>query len=110
MTDNPARVIDLPVDAFADLAEGYFHLITNFDHGWSLGLIFADGARRADEDLAIRNEQAGVPILWLNDDELYALVIGPATLPCRGERYLITVENVEDLDELLAERQANSED
>lgn len=107
-TTPPVRTLSLPVDLLADLFDGYLCLFTNFEEGWSVGLIYDEGAREEDANLALRTERSGVPIIWLDDIELQILA-GPQPADLRGHsgvRYLITVEDVEDLVDLLDERQA----
>lgn len=106
MTTTPARTIEMPADALADLYRGHLQIQVGLDHHWSLGLIFADGALEPDALLAEKMQTAGVGILWLHEEHLHQLATGePTELTCTGQRYLITVEDVEQLDELLEDEE-----
>lgn len=101
------RCIDLPAFAFADLIEGYLHLITNFDEGWSVGLIRTpDAALAHDNALAESMALQGLPLLRLSTGPMVGLSNGRYTsdVDDQGARYVIVVQDVEQLDELLEER------
>jgi hypothetical protein len=101
----------MPVDALADLCEGDLQVIAHLEEGWGLGLIFVEAAREKDLDDAQWIEDTGTPVLWLHEDQLRRLASGqPAELFCQGERYLIAVEDVEDLEALLQERREMADD
>jgi len=98
------RLIALPSDAIDDLGEGYLHVLTNFDEGWSVGLLSDAHGNAEDYALASMLRARGVPVLLLWDVHLVSLTRGrfielkdPA-----GDRYLIKafdVDSVEQLDE-----------
>lgn len=98
----------MPVDALADLADGYYLTVSNFTDGWTVGLIFADGAREQDlDDAESRERDVGRSTLWLADEDLFLLATGRGELADnQGNRYLITVQDVDQLEELLDERRA----
>ncbi len=103
MTTTPiTRRFSLPADALADLYRGYLHVVTNPAEGWGLGLIYEAGALEEDEALAAATQSRGVPVYGLLEHELHDLATGlPVELRLPGERYLIVVTDVEQLDELL---------
>jgi hypothetical protein len=98
------RLVALPSDAIDDLDEGYLHVLTNFDEGWSVGLLSDTHGNAEDYALASMLRDRGVPVLLLWDVHLVSLTRGrfielrdPA-----GNRYLIKafdVDSVEQLDE-----------
>lgn len=103
MTTTPiTRRFSMPADALADLCRGYLHVVTNRSERWSLGLIYEAGAREVDEALAADMQIRGVPVYGLLGRELHDLATGlPVELLLPGERYLIVVTGVEQLDDLL---------
>lgn len=99
---NGRRLVALPSDVIDDLDEGYLHLLTNLDDGWSVGLI--SDTRGNAEDYAIASDvrARGVPVLLLWDVHLLSLARGrfielrdPA-----GNRYLIHAFDVDSLERL----------
>lgn len=101
---NGRRLVALPQEAVDDLRDGLLHVLTNFDEGWSVGLISDVHGNHEDYALASVLRARGVPVLLLWDVHLDSLgrsrfieLADPA-----GNRYLIRgfdVETVEQLDE-----------
>lgn len=108
---NALRYLDLPVEAFVDLADGYLQLINNMDEWWSVGVIF-ETPREADEALAEQMSENGMRIIWINEIQAINLSRGHRLelIDDRGGRYLITVLDVEQLDSILSDRQAAREE
>jgi hypothetical protein len=103
-TDEPA-LISLPAEAGADLFRGYLHVISNLAEGWSIGLIFDEGAREEDAQQAEQLQtRYGCPVFWLAEEEMLTLGMGARIeLRARGRRHLLVVDDVEELEKLLRE-------
>jgi hypothetical protein len=103
------RIAALHPEALTDLADGYFHLLTNLDEGWSLGLISAGSTRTGDLLLAQQAALGGADILRLETGHLLTLYrsrdvgtrqrwVGADITCSSGSRYFLTVAPVEEDD------------
>ncbi len=106
-TPRTRRVAAIHPEALDDLDDGYFHLLTNLDEGWSLGLISAASTRTEDLLLAQQAALAGADILRFESCHMLTLHrsrdlgtrqrwVGADVDCISGSRYFLMVIPVDD--------------
>lgn len=114
LTDSPAlrpgqRLAAIHPDALRDLDDGYFHLLSNLEQGWTLGLLSVASARTDDLLLAQQAAAGGADILRLEPCHMLALYrsrdlgtlqrwVGADVTCASGSRYFLMVLPVDDDD------------
>jgi hypothetical protein len=104
------RLAAVHFTALTDIDHGYFHLPSNLDEGWSLGLISADSTRTEDLLLAQQAALAGADILRLEHCHMLTLYrsrdlgtkqrwVGTDVTCVSGNRYFLMVLPVEEGDD-----------
>jgi len=104
MTTTPTqRLIEMSAPELADLYRGYLQAIAHLGQGWAVGLIWGDGARERDAAFAEWMQRTS-DVLWLAEEQLHEMATGrPVAIQGRRACYLVVVDDVEQLEELLAD-------
>jgi hypothetical protein len=104
------RLAAIHPKALTDLSDGHFHLLTNLDEGWSLGLISAASTRTEDLLLAQQAALAGADILRFEHCHMLTLYrsrdlgtpqrwVGADVACISGNRYFLMVLPVDEGDD-----------